>query len=60
MDWAEWEHMLALEREVEYLRTLLLDSDTGHIHTTIRVLEDRVLSMRHDIIAAFNDAEKIA
>jgi hypothetical protein len=60
MDWAEWEHMQALEREIDYLRTLLMDHDTGHIHTAIRVLEDRVASIRYAIIAADNDPEKIA
>jgi hypothetical protein len=51
MDWDEWEHMLALERELVYLRTLLEPTDTGHIRTAIAVLEQRVqqLMERFDV-----------
>jgi hypothetical protein len=55
MDWDAWEHMLALEREIEYLRTQLKHEDTGHIHTAIAVLEFRVKIMLKAIIAADND-----
>jgi hypothetical protein len=41
----DWEHMQALEREVAYLRTLLRDHDTGHIHTAIAVLDSRIAEM---------------
>jgi hypothetical protein len=42
MDWDDYEHMRALEREVAHLRTLLRPHDTGHIHTAIGVLESRI------------------
>ena len=31
-----------LREEVKYYRTLLQDSDTGHIRTTINFLEERI------------------
>ena len=31
-----------LEEEVEYYRSLLLPHDTGHIHTAISFVEDRI------------------
>ena len=31
-----------LEEEVEYYKTLLREHDTGHIHTAIHFIEDRV------------------
>ena len=35
-------HVSALLNEVEYLRTLLQPQATGHIHTTISVLDDHI------------------
>ena len=51
MDWDDWDHMLALERELVHLRTLLQPTDTGHIRTAIAVLEQRVrqLMERFDV-----------
>ena len=40
--WDDVTHMQALEREVAHLRTLLQSHDTGHIHTTISVLMNRI------------------
>jgi hypothetical protein len=40
--WDDVAHMQALEREVAHLQTLLLPHDTGHIHTAIRVLTNRI------------------
>jgi hypothetical protein len=40
--WDDITHMQALEREVAHLRTLLQPHDTGHIHTAIAVLENRI------------------
>jgi hypothetical protein len=40
--WDDVAHMQALDREVAHLRTLLQPSDTGHIHTTIGVLMNRI------------------
>jgi hypothetical protein len=42
MDEDTFNHIHSLEREVKYLRTLLRPTDTGHISTTISVLEFRV------------------
>jgi hypothetical protein len=40
--WDDVAHMQALEREVAHLQTLLQPSDTGHIHTAIGVLMNRI------------------
>ena len=34
--------LIVLQEEVEYYKTLLMPHDTGHIHTTISFLEDRI------------------
>jgi hypothetical protein len=40
--WDDVAHMQALEREVAHLQTLLAPHDTGHIHTAIGVLMNRI------------------
>jgi hypothetical protein len=35
-----------LEKEIEVLQSRLKDNDTGHLHTTISVLQDRVKELR--------------
>ena len=35
-------HMQVLRREIDILKSRLQPTDTGHIHTAIRVLEDRL------------------
>ena len=40
--WDDVAHMQALEREVAHLVTLLQPHDSGHIHTTIGVLTNRI------------------
>jgi len=35
-----------LEGEVRYFKSILKPEDCGHIHTTIRVLEDRIKQLR--------------
>ena len=35
-------HLVHLNDEINYLKSLLRPEDTGHIHTTINVLEGRV------------------
>jgi len=42
-------HMEHLVREVEHLRTLVRESDTGHIYTTISMLELRIKQVRDQI-----------
>ena len=38
----ELNHLVHLKDEINYLKSLLKPHDTGHIHTTIGVLEQRV------------------
>jgi len=38
----ELNHLVHLKDEINYLKSLLRPEDTGHIHTTISVLENRV------------------
>lgn len=35
-----------LEEEVEYYRSLLQPHDTGHIHTTISFIKDRIRNLK--------------
>jgi hypothetical protein len=35
-----------LEEEVEYYRSLLQPHDTGHIHTAISFVEDRIRNLK--------------
>jgi hypothetical protein len=37
-----------LKQEVAHLKTLLQPTDTGHIHTTISVLEDRIKELENE------------
>ena len=46
------EHMLALKREVEHLKTMIRPHDTGHIHTTISTLTDRIKSLYKEVYSA--------
>ena len=46
----ELNHLVHLKDEINHLKSLLKPEDTGHIHTTIGVLEERVeeiLSLIH-------------
>ena len=43
------EHMIALKREVEHLKTMLRPHDTGHINTTISTLNERIKSLYKDV-----------
>ena len=38
----ELNHLVHLKDEINHLKSLLKPEDTGHIHTTISVLEERV------------------
>ncbi len=46
------EHMLALKREVAILTTMLQPHDTGHIRTTISMLEDRIQGLYREIYSS--------
>ena len=35
-----------LEEEIEYYKTLIQPEDTGHIHTTISFLKDRLKNLK--------------
>ena len=45
----ELNHLVHLKDEINHLKSLLKPEDTGHIHTTIGVLEERVeeITMKH-------------
>ena len=43
-------HMLVLIEEVEILKKRLKLHDTGHIHTTIGMLETRIVEIKLEII----------
>ena len=42
---ATTDHITALINEVDYLKTLIQPQDTGHIHTTISVLERHIYKL---------------
>ena len=42
-------HMEHMVREVEHLRTMIKEHDTGHIHTAISVMENRISEMRDNL-----------
>ena len=43
------DHMFALMNEVKILVGRLRPQDTGHIHTTINTLNDRVDEIKHEL-----------
>jgi hypothetical protein len=43
------DHMLALKDEIEILKTKIKPSCTGHIHTTISTLENRVKEITEEL-----------
>tara|TARA_B100000902_G_C27035923_1_gene776846 strand:- start:410 stop:589 length:180 start_codon:yes stop_codon:yes gene_type:complete len=46
------EHMLALKREIDILKEMLRPHDTGHIHTTISMLESRVKWLHRELFSS--------
>ncbi len=38
--------LMVLTEEVEYYKTMLMPHDTGHIHTTINFLEERIKDLQ--------------
>lgn len=46
------DHLEALRLEVLVLKTRIEEHDTGHIHTTIAVLESRIKELEGNLIAA--------
>jgi len=51
------DHMFALMNEVRVLVGRLEPRDTGHIHTTINVLNDRVEELKHELSKNGNTLE---
>tara|TARA_R110000824_G_C14867560_1_gene641956 strand:+ start:465 stop:620 length:156 start_codon:yes stop_codon:yes gene_type:complete len=49
MSSADMLHYQVLEKEIEVLRSRLEPHDTGHLHTTIRVLEHRVEEIKEEV-----------
>lgn len=43
------DHMLALKDEIEILKGKIQPSCTGHIHTTISTLENRVEEIKQEL-----------
>ena len=52
-------HMFALMEEIKELVTRLEPRETGHIHTTINVLNDRVEEIRHQLTKSDDDIENL-
>ena len=45
----KYEHIIHLLREVSELKTRLQPHDTGHLHTTINVLESRIAEIQNSL-----------
>ena len=45
-------HMCALKTEVEILKSMLRPHDTGHIHTTISTLENRITWLYREVYSS--------
>ena len=55
MDWDDIEHLQHLEREIRVLESRILSSGTGHIHTAISVLRERVRELSLPFSADLSD-----
>ena len=45
------DYLLVLQEEIAYLRSQLQPHDTGHLHTTIGVLKERIEEVKEQIRA---------
>ena len=52
------DHMFALMNEVKILVGRLKPEDTGHIHTTINTLNERVDEIKHELSKEDNNGQK--
>ena len=43
------DHLCSLKKEVEHLKTMIRPHDTGHIHTTISTLQDRIKTLYKEV-----------
>jgi len=50
------DYLLVLQEEVAYQKSQLQPHDTGHIHTTIGVLEQRIAEIEEKIRANLHSA----
>ena len=51
----ELNHLVHLKDEINHLKSLLKPEDTGHIHTTIGVLEERVEEITMKLAKELNE-----
>ena len=51
----KFKHLKVLLNEVKILQSQLLPEDTGHIHTTISTLEDRIEKIGAEIIERISE-----
>jgi len=51
------DYLLVLQEEIAYQKSKLQPHDTGHIHTTINVLEERVSELEDKIRADLYSAQ---
>ena len=52
------DRLIMLTEEIAILESRLQPHDTGHIHTTIGVLKERVLELREEIDAALHATQR--
>ena len=55
MDWDDLEHIAHLEREIKVLESRLQPTGTGHLHTAISVLRDRVRELSEPFAADLSE-----
>jgi len=44
------DHMFALLKEIDIIKQRFQPSDTGHLHTAVNVLQERVQEIREEIV----------
>ena len=54
----ELNHLVHLKDEINYLKSLLKPEDTGHIHTTIGVLEERVEEITMKLVKELDEVHR--
>ena len=54
----ELNHLVHLKDEINHLKSLLQPHDTGHIHTTIGVLEERVEEITMKLAKELDEAHR--
>ena len=54
----ELNHLVHLKDEINHLKSLLKPEDTGHIHTTIGVLEERVEEITMKLVKELDEVHR--